>query len=100
MHLAQRVGMEHRAKVFEKIQRKVRKILWDRAQIEEKEEMERSSPTEKPRKDGDLQQTQQESLMKGQAVRIESTRREESLLQLGSSCGQETKEESPKLGLM
>ena len=41
----------------------------------------RTSSTEKPRKDGNLQLTQQELLMKGQVMRIASIRREESLLQ-------------------
>ena len=41
----------------------------------------------KPRKDGDLQLTQQESPMKEQAVRIESIHQEESLWQLTAVVG-------------
>ena len=41
----------------------------------------RSSSAERPRKDGDLQLTQQESPMNGQAVRIENIHQEEFLWQ-------------------
>ena len=95
-------------KVEYMIQRKVRHLFWYSAQIEEGW---RSSSTEKLRKDGDLQLTQQESPMKGQAVRIESIRWEESLLQSTTTWeqlweqkqlirSQVTKGESPKHGLM
>ena len=72
--------MEHREEVHEKIQRKMRYLLWDRVQIEEGENG-RVVQQRGKRKDGDLQRTQQESPMKEQAARIVSTRRVESLLQ-------------------
>ena len=38
MHLAKWIGLEHRKEEYEKIQRKVRYFLWNRAQTEEVEE--------------------------------------------------------------
>ena len=81
VHLAKWISVEHREEVHEKIQRKVRDLLSDSAQIEEEERRRRSSSTERPRKGGDLQRMQQESPMKEQAVRIVSTREVESSLQ-------------------
>ena len=72
--------MEHREEVHEKVQRKMRYLLWNKAQTEEGGKW-RNSSTEKPRKDGDLQLTQQESQMNEQAVRIEIIHQEEFLWQ-------------------
>ena len=58
---------------------KMRYLLWDSAQIEE--ERNGGAVQQRVRKDGDLQLEQPESPMKGQAVRIESTRQEECLMQ-------------------
>ena len=108
MYLAQRVDVEYREKRHEKIQRKVRYLFWDRAQTEERRKG-KSSLKERPRKDGDLQLTQQESQMKEQAVKIESICQEESSWQWTATWeqlwerkkvqlfrSQVTKEESPK----
>ena len=47
----------------------------------------RRSSTERPRKDGGSQLTQEESLVKGQAVTIESIRQEESFYAVDSNRG-------------
>ena len=77
-HFAQWIGLEHREGVHERIQRKVRCLFW----IEHRGRRKwRSSSTERPRKDVDLQRKHQESPMKEQTVRIVGTRRVKFLLQ-------------------
>ena len=72
-----RLGVQ---KIHDKIQRKERYLFLGLSTDRGRRKL-KSSSTEKRRKDGDLQLTQQKSPMKGQAVRIGSIRREESLLQ-------------------
>ena len=75
---SQWIGLECREKIHEKIPRKVRYLLWNRAQIEEGGN---GGAVQQRRQGRDLQLRRRESRMKGKAVRIGSIRQEESLWQ-------------------